>query len=1027
MRASVCTIAVRVCVLTLSSVLMGGLMAMALPSEILQLADTRPDRGIVDSSPHVTGPTTPIHSFYNDDLEISFWDGPADVTFSLAKNDVWDRRYFGDSKRVITLEDVRRVCFGSEKDLRCLNSPNGPHGMDLGLPNAPHALYLAYDFPCPKPVGQVIIHCPDLEAQGDLRAGRDEGGMLSVRVERGATRASLHASLHRTNNVLVIQGEYAGLSRPVQVQLFRHKDTTPQGTSIPGLAHFGGDTGYDYSQDKENGPLPAPTAGADGRFFWVRQTFPADKTFPMGFEYVMMGCLLGPPYETSSQNAVKGAGVKARIHPLSEEVYRQLPGWLKEIRIAAERMNNAESGSLAAATIAGPTASFTAFIAVVTTRDAADPMAAARKLLTEALAKGPDGLALESITATKEDLRNWRLSRVMHYNATSCTFADATPWHGDYHFNEGYLTPTIVAGDFDEVEQRLRLFEEMLPALKRNAREVYGCRGLAFPLVHYPLKSDRVVYSNVVWEWGIENTAFMLQPFWQVFQYTQDLDFLRKRAYPMMVEGARFYADYVKKGDDGCYHVVPTVSQEHWGLTPQFGLNRDSVGALSFVKYHLKACIEASELLGVDAAERERWREIVAHLAPYPTLATEKGPVFCDVRDAPQLLNYNITANLVMVLWAEDLSLDSPPELLERARRSLDAIPDRPHSPREGYLRQIELRLGVPKAPDLSPQGRVLSWPGRIHLYAGVPAGTSLEDRFSDLLAVGGFEVSAAHTGTEVRGVRLKSRAGRLCKVRRPWPPGEVKVMKLPSREIVKHTMDGDTIVFRTQAGQTYALLSGPELALAKRRFIPAEKVVGRWSFQRQTGGIVAEESGNAPNATLVGGAALRTERGVTSLDLNGNDAYARIERTPVFDFAAGESFSLEARIRMPAGPPPAMIPLVCSMAEKQYCFTLNKGRADLYLSSPRGDVFCHVLGEAVLTDGKWHTVRAMRDASDGTLRILVDGKLEGSAPDLTSGDFSATAPVTIGAYLWGEHSRFARGLIGEVTIRSLGKLVERE
>jgi hypothetical protein len=998
---------------------------MASLPDILQPADVRPDRGDVPGSPHVTGPMTAIRYFYNDDLEVSFWNGPADMTFSLAKNDVWDRRYLADHKRVITIDDVRRVCFGDENDTRYLSSPNSPQGCGIGLPNAPHALYPAYDFPCPKPVGQLILRSPDLAGLSDWRAGTASGDALAARASKGAARAATYAFLQRTRNLLVVRGEYSGLTQPLQVQLYRHQDTTPQGNSIMGLADYGGSTGYDYTQDAGNGPLPHPTAGADGKFFWIRQAFPADKTFPKGFEYVMMGCLAGAPYETSARNRVTGAGVKSTLHPLTESSQAEVVGYLREMRIAAERVNNAESGSLATATLPGDSPAFTLYIAVVTTRDAADPLSTARKLLTESMAAGPDAALLASVTATRSQVRDWRLSRVPHYNAYSCTWADATPWHGDYHFNEVCCTDDIVAGNLDPAEQRLRMCLDMLPALRRNARETYGCRGLAFSLVHYPIKSDRVVYSNVVWELGLENTAEMLQAFWQVYQYTGDVGFLR-RAYPLIADAARFYCDYVKRGDDGFFHVIPTVSQEHWGLTPKFRLNRDSVGALSFIRYHLKAALAASDLLGLDASERRQWREVLDHLAPYPTLQTDQGPVFCDVRDAGQLINYNITANLIMVLWAEDLSLDSPPDLLDMARRSYYAIPDREHSQRPGYLQQIALGLGILKTPYLTPQGRVLSWPGRIHLYAGVPLGASLNDQFDGLLAIGGFEVSAAHVGNDVRHVRLRSRAGGVCRVKSPWPSSEVKVVELPSREFVRPTMDGDTVIFPTRAGRSYALFGGPDLPLAGMRFQQAEQVVGRWSFSRAVNGLVPDESGNGRDARLVGGAALRTVAGVTALRLSGDEQYAAVERAPAFDFAADESFSLEARIKMPAGPPPYLVPIVCSMDLKQYCFTLFNGRAYLYLSSPRGDVISQVTGESMLTDGKWHTVRAVRDASDGTLRVFVDGKQEGVAADMTAGDFATTAPLTIGAYLWGDRSRYARGQIADVCIKSLGRLVPR-
>jgi hypothetical protein len=111
-------------------------------------------------------------------------------------------------------------------------------------------------------------------------------------------------------------------------------------------------------------------------------------------------------------------------------------------------------------------------------------------------------------------------------------------------------------------------------------------------------------------------------------------------------------------------------------------------------------------------------------------------------------------------------------------------------------------------------------------------------------------------------------------------------------------------------------------------------------------------------------------------------------------------------------------------MALRQYCLLLDRGRAKLYLSSLTGDVYCQVRGTSVLTDGRWPTVRGVRDVAEGTLRVYVDGTLEGTTPDTTGGDFRCDAPVTLGAYLWGDHSRYLRGLIAAAEIRSLGRLV---
>ncbi len=50
----------------------------------------------------------------------------------------------------------------------------------------------------------------------------------------------------------------------------------------------------------------------------------------------------------------------------------------------------------------------------------------------------------------------------------------------------------------------------------------------------------------------------------------------------------------MKKGDDGKYHVIPTVSSENWGFTVDYRLNKDCILDLALTQFLLDAMIEAS-------------------------------------------------------------------------------------------------------------------------------------------------------------------------------------------------------------------------------------------------------------------------------------------------------------------------------------------------------------------------------------------------------------------------------------------------
>ncbi len=103
----------------------------------------------------------------------------------------------------------------------------------------------------------------------------------------------------------------------------------------------------------------------------------------------------------------------------------------------------------------------------------------------------------------------------------------------------------------------------------------------------------------------------------------------------MLKAATDFLVAYLRKGEDGKYHIIPTVSPENWGLTADYRLNRDCIIDLALTEFLLEAMLPASEILNRDAGERPRWREILDHTAPYPEGEGPYERVSLNVRDAP--------------------------------------------------------------------------------------------------------------------------------------------------------------------------------------------------------------------------------------------------------------------------------------------------------------------------------------------------------------------------------------------------------
>lgn len=111
--------------------------------------------------------------------------------------------------------------------------------------------------------------------------------------------------------------------------------------------------------------------------------------------------------------------------------------------------------------------------------------------------------------------------------------------------------------------------------------------------------------------------------YWQIYLYTKDLNWLRDEAYPFIKGAAELYRTYpgLRKDADGKYHFYNTNLHEHiWA-------GKDVIDDLAMARGVFAAVVEASTLLGVDAALRPQWADRRDNLARYP-LRTDTGALW---------------------------------------------------------------------------------------------------------------------------------------------------------------------------------------------------------------------------------------------------------------------------------------------------------------------------------------------------------------------------------------------------------------
>ena len=782
------------------------------------------------------GPSMTINNLK---MRSTIW-GPADrITISVTRNNVWDRRLH--EFPAPTIEEITEGAYAPiNKDYVGVRG-NSLRPIDLGWLRKeggsydPYRKPMRYAFPCLKPVGQIIMGIDALSgAKAPAVTESCANGLVTVKAQKDDAKLELQYVLGMTSNIYAIRGQFQGTDAPIWMRLYRHRDTTHLlYMTVDGKSY----TNPAAEADKAfNGPIDPPSSGTDGKFFWIRQKMPAEKTFPNGFEYVLMGIV-------SSAGDARLESVEGKTHLGTPPINQRLNG---EWKNAARPAIADQPGAAATASFTPGQGKFEALLTVVTTPDGPDIMALAKQRLENARRGGFIGILQENMKWW-DDFYNRREEGRIFYGATgrnatddiraiyrswtcnhgggtktdmrqyegSASYAlperDFQEWDSAPCYNEIFHTSRFVRNWGDSVDMYKQLIWHWLPGARQNAREMFHLSGMLISHGYLPpVKPDKYVHTTITLEFCLGTMAQIMKPVWDEWDYGGDVNYLREQCYPLMREMAIFYAAYAKKGTDGYYHVIPSMEEERWGFYPNFSRNKDVISSLCMFRWGLNRAADAAELLGLDADLRQQWRQVAAQLTPYPTWKKPQGVIFAGMPDVePRHLagdHFGDAASYPTIL-ADEINLDSPAEQREMMIRSVKTL-------RSGSTAEALVLLGQ---RDDAPSGRrrsasggdaemlLNSRSGRMHLFPLVARDAQVA--FHHFEARGGFLVSAGRDAGGVYFLEIQPRRDNQCRVMSPWVGRAVVVRDVANNQMVPVEVDrsdGECLVFTAMANHQY-------------------------------------------------------------------------------------------------------------------------------------------------------------------------------------------------------------------------------
>jgi alpha-L-fucosidase 2 len=414
------------------------------------------------------------------------------------------------------------------------------------------------------------------------------------------------------------------------------------------------------------------------------------------------------------------------------------------------------------------------------------------------------------------------------------------PWNSDYHLNINLQMNYWPAETTNLSELHLPLFdllESLRPSGRRTARLHYNARGFVAHHITdiwgFTTPGDHA--RSGLWPMG---AAWLCQHLWEHYQFTQDREFLARRAYPVMKEAAEFFLDYLVEDKKGRLVAGPSVSPENRYQLPNGEIGVLCMGAsmdTQIIRGLFRDCVEAARLLSVDEEFRAQLKRTSERLPPMQIGRDGRLLEWSEEYEEPEPGHRHIS-HLFALHPSDQITPRGTPALAAAARKTLEYrlknggghtgwsrawiinFWARLEDGEQAYQNLLALlaKSTLPNLFDVHPPFQIdgnfggaagvaemllQSHAGEIHLLPALPAAWA-EGRVKGLRARGRFEVDMRWRGGRLESAEIRSLAGLRCRVRARLPI----LVKSGGKVIKIEQPEPGVVVFETEAGKSYAI-----------------------------------------------------------------------------------------------------------------------------------------------------------------------------------------------------------------------------
>ena len=220
-------------------------------------------------------------------------------------------------------------------------------------------------------------------------------------------------------------------------------------------------------------------------------------------------------------------------------------------------------------------------------------------------------------------------------------------------------------------------------------------------------RTSQSIFGGNGWEWNIPASAWYATHVYEHWAFTQDNNYLRRTAYPILKEICEYWEDNLKKMPDGTL-MVPN------GWSPEHGPREDGIMHDQQLVWELfQDYLEAAKAMSIDTEYQKKVEEMLAHLAPNKIGKWGQLQEWQTDRDDPND-QHRHTSHLFAVYPGHQISMTKTPELAKAAILSLRSRSGN-YGTNENTPFTVESTVGDSR--------RSWTWPWRCALWARLGEG----------------------------------------------------------------------------------------------------------------------------------------------------------------------------------------------------------------------------------------------------------------------------------------------------------------